>query len=198
MIWIILISSLTLPAIWLLARLLDGWQRSKYIISLFYLFLSWMMIAAAFTAFIDVWENQMSVRAFLMEEMARLPLWVRTSYDFFDRLFQLIRAPDLVQGAIYSLPALLIPLVRLSYFRGRSADALAFRYAALNVAYFWLAEIATTSHPFGATQVVATYVRLGGFVLLLLAHWLVKPTAVWKSRIWSLEEAKATPKIDNG
>jgi hypothetical protein len=37
--------------------------------------------------------------------------------------------------------------------------------------------------------------RLGGYVLLLLAHWLVKPTAVWAARLCSLEGPKATPVV---
>jgi hypothetical protein len=179
MIWIILIPSLTLPAIWFAVSLLGGWQRSKYIASLCYLFLSWLMITIAFTTFISAWENQIGVRAFLASEVGSLPLWVRVSYDFFDRFVRLISATDFVKGAIYSLPALLIPLVRLSHFRSKSVGVSAFRYAALNVAYFWFAEIVTTSHAFGSAQIIATYLRLGGYVLLLLVYWLIKPTSFW-------------------
>lgn len=103
----------------------------------------------------------MAARVFLADEIARLPYWVRVSYDFFDRFVQLISATDLVQGATYSLPALLIPLVRLSHFRSKNTNALAFQYAAFNVAYFWLAETATNQQ-IGPAQVVATYVWLGG------------------------------------
>jgi hypothetical protein len=194
MIWLILIS-LFLPAVWLAAHLLDGWQRSKYIASIFYLFISWMMIVATFAVFIDVWKNQVPVRAFLSEEMARYPLWVRTSYDLFDGFFQLFSAGDLLQGAIYSLPALVIPLVRLGHFRRKDGDTWAFQYAAFNMAYAGLAEI-TTVHGFGAEQVVATYVRLGSYLILLLAHWFLRPTAVAKT--YPSEKPDLIPKMDNG
>lgn len=196
MVWLFLIS-LSLPGAWLLARLVDDQQRSKYIVSLLYLFLSWIMVVATFTTFIAVWENQMSVRAFLAEETARLPLWVRVSYDFFDRFSKLFSATDLAQGVIYSLPALLIPLARLGHFRSKSVDALAFRYAAFNVVYFWLAEI-VTNHQLGSEQIMGTYVRLGGYALLLLAHWFARPTAVWTTKIWSTAEHTVTPKATNG
>ena len=121
----------------------------------------------------------MSIPPFLVEEVAQSPLWARASYDLFDRLFGVHPTGYLGKGTTYSLPALLIPLIRLSYFRHRHQGARAFRYAAFNVAYFWLAVIAA-----GPTLIVSTYVRLGSYVLLLLAHWFVRPTAVWSAKMW--------------
>lgn len=187
---------LLLPGAWLLALLVDGFQRSKYVLSLLYLFLSWLMIVVAFTTFVSGWENQMAVRAFWADEVAPLPFWVRASYDFFDRFMRLISATDLVEGTIYSLPALLIPLVRLGHSRRKNADALAFLYAAINVAYALLATLAP-NHRFGTGQIVVTYLRLGGYVLLLLVHLLVNPTAV-AVRLWSSEKHRAMPEASNG
>lgn len=177
--WLPFLATLSLPWVWLAARMIDGWRRSKVVLSLSYLLLSWMMVAVAFATFASGWENLMGTPMFLVEEVAHSPLWARVSYELFDRFWGLLPTNDLVQGMIYSLPALLVPLMRLSHFRRRHQDALAFRYAAFNVAYFWMAVVAT-----GPTLIVTTYVRLGSCALLLLAHWFVRPTAVWSAKMW--------------
>lgn len=169
-IFILTLFSLFLPVVWLLAFLLDGWKRSKYIISLGYLFISWTMVVLSFTVLIAVWKNQMAVRALLSEEFAAWPGWISTSYQLFDSLIGLFPSTDLIQAVVIALPLLLVPLARLDHLRQKNKFDLAFRYAALNIGYFGLTQ-ALIVRVFGPRQIISLYALVITYLLVLFFHF---------------------------